>query len=198
MITITLAKYVNPCVANSGGISRAWVFDPADFTWTQAAGTAGAPLPPYTAVALSAGATLVGGSGFYPIPFYYLTAQYKATHSRKNTANKWTHTFSCFLPGINASLTEFIGNLQNASTCSSLGLLIEDYNGVFTVVGEGIVNTLPIPGLWRMLMDGSDEDTGKAIDDDNGVMLSIKGDYNRKAVQYIGSLASIIALQETA
>ena len=197
MITFTSNKYTAPCVGNSGGVARAWVFDPADFTWTQAAATAANPLPPYTAVALMAGATLVGGSGFYNIPFYYLTADYKATHSRKNTTNKWAHQFSCMMPQINKDLTEFIANMQAVGTCSSLGLVIEDYNGTITVVGEGYVNGTPIPALWRMLMDGTEETTGTAIDDDNGVKLVIKGDYNRKAVQFTGGLAAILALVET-
>jgi hypothetical protein len=197
MLTVTSNKYTPACNANSGGVSRAWIFDPADFTWTQAAATAANPLPPYTAVALVSGATLAGGSGFYPIPFYYLTASYKATHTRKNTANKWTHTFSCMLPQMSSGLTEYIANIQSASTCSSIGLLIEDYNGIFTVIGEGVVNGTAIAQLWRMLMDGTEEDTGKNIDDDNAVTLVIKGDYNRKAVQYTGTLDSIVALQET-
>lgn len=197
MLSITNNKYTAPCTSNSGGIARAWLFDPMDFTWTQAAATAANPLPPYTAVALMAGATLVGGSGFYPIPFYYLTAEYKATQSRKLTANKWAHQFSCVMPQINSGLTEFIANAQTAGTCSSLGLVIEDYNTTITVVGEGVVNGVVIGALWRLLMDGTEEQTGKAIDDDNSVTFMLKGDYNRKAVQFTGGLAAILALQET-
>lgn len=197
MLSITLAKHSAACNANSGGISRAWLFDPADFSWTQAAATSAAPLPPYTAVALASGATLTGGSGFYPISFYYLSADYKATHSRKNSANKWMHEFSCFLPQESSDLTNYIANMQAASTCSSLGILLQDYNGTFTVLGEGVVNGNPVNQVWRMLMDGTTDATGKAIDDDNGVQLVIKGEYNRKAIQYTGTLASIVALQET-
>jgi len=197
MLSITLAKHNASCNANSGGVSRAWLFDPADFTWTQASATAADPLPPYTAVALSTGATLVGGSGFYPINFYYLSASYKATHSMKNSANKWTHEFSCFLPQISSDLTGYIANIQATSTCASVGLVIEDFNGTITIVGEGVINANPIPGVWRMLMDGSSEETGKALDDENGVNLVIKGDYNRKAIQFTGGLSSILALVET-
>jgi len=101
MLSIALTKHNPACNSNSGGVSRAWVFDPADFTWTQAAPSTGIPYPPYTAVALMSGATLAGGSGFYPINFYYLTAQYKYPHSRKNTSNTWAHQFSCFRdPGL--------------------------------------------------------------------------------------------------
>lgn len=197
MLTITNHKYVATCAANSGGISRLWVFDPADFTWTQAAATAANPLPPYTAVALMAGATLVGGSGFYKVPLYYLTGMYKAVQSRKNTSNVWSHELSFTLPQMSIELTEFIANLQAAANCSSLGWLICDYNGVFTVLGEQFVGGVAIPGLWRMLMDGTEETTGKALEDDNASTIVIKGNYNRKAVQYTGSLASIVALEET-
>lgn len=196
MLSITNNKYVAPCLGNSGGISNAWVFDPADFTFTQAAGTASNPLAPYTAVALMAGATLVGGSGFYPVPFYYLTGSYKATHSKKNTSNVWAHELSFFMPRINSGLTEFIANLQAASSCSSLGWIIEDYNQTVTVLGEMNVGGVPIP-LWRMLMDGSTEETGKSMEDDNGATVMIKGTYTRKAVQFTGGIAAIIALQET-
>lgn len=197
MLTITLAKHNPSCNSNSGGISRAWVADPADFTWTQAAATAAVPYAPYTAVALSAGATLVGGSGFYPINFYYQTAQVKSTHSRKNTSNTWAHQFSCYLAQENSDLINFIGTLQQASTCSSLMIVVEDSNGNIFVYGEAVVNGNPITAIWRMLMDGSEADTGKVFEDDNGISLMVKGNYIRPAIQFTGGLAAIIALQET-
>jgi hypothetical protein len=197
MLSITLAKDPLNCIANSGGVSRAWVFDPADFTWTQAAATAALPYPPYTAIALMTGATLTGGSGFYPINFYYLTAEKKSGQSRKNTSNKWAHQFSCLLPYENSALINFIGTLQAASTCSSLGLVIEDYNGNITIMGEQFVGGNPIPALWRMLMDGTEITSGKQIEDDNAVTLMIKGDYIRPAIQFTGGLSAILALAET-
>jgi hypothetical protein len=188
MLSVTVSKYVPSCIPNSGGISRAWVFDPADFDFTYAAGTG------YTAVALMGGATILGGSGFFPIKFNYLEGQYKASHTFKGSSNKWAHSISLQVAYIGQELADFLTDMQTASTCGSLAFVLELNNGKVIVIGESNVNSAVIPN-FRFVMDGTEADSGKAFDDNNGAQLMFKGDYTRAAYEFTGGVAAIIALE---
>lgn len=188
MLSVSLSKYTPDCVQNSGGISRAWVFDPADFDFTLVSGAG------YTAVALVAGATVLGGSGFFPIKFNYVEGQYKATQSMKGTSVKYAHSLSLQVSIVGQTLAEFLIDMQKASSCNSLGFIIEMNNGKVIVIGESVVNSEVIP-FFRVVMDGTELDGGKAFDDNNGATLMFKGDYSRPAYEFTGGVAAIIALQ---
>jgi len=189
MLSVSITGYAPPCSNNSGGISRAWVFDPADMDFTQATET-----DPYTAVALVAGATVVGGSGFKPIKFDYLEAEHKAVQSLKGSSNKWAHTLALQVPQHGQKLSEFLLKQSIASSCGSLGFVIEQNNGKVIVIGESVVNASTIP-VFRIVMDGTEDGSGKAFDDVNGAKLMYKGDYSRPAWEYTGGIDAIIALQ---
>lgn len=189
MLTIQVSGYTKPCESNSGGISRAWVFDPADFDFTQATAS-----DPYTAVALAAGATIIDGSGFFPIGFDYLEGELKAPQTGKGSSNKYAHSLMLQVPVMGQELTKFLLDMQKASACSSLGFIVECNNGKVMVLGERVVNGGTIP-FFRVVMDGTEVESGKAMDDHNGAKLMFKGDYTRPLHEFTGGVDAIIALQ---
>jgi hypothetical protein len=189
MLSVTVAKYIPSCEPNSGGISRAWVFDPADFDFTKPGATS-----EYTAVALAGSATILGGSGFFPIKFNYLEGQLKSPQTMKGTSVKYAHSLSLQVPEMGKELTDFLIKMQKASSCGSLAFIVEQNNGRVMVLGESIVNADVIPN-FRVVMDGTELDGGKAFDDANGATLMFKGDYTRPLCEFTGGVAAIIALE---
>lgn len=191
MLTIQVEGYIKPCAPNTGGVSRVWVFDPADFDWTGIAGDF-----EYTAVALVAGATILGGSGFFPVQFDYLEGELKAPQSVKGSSNKYANSLALQVPVNGKELSKFIATMQQATACSSLGFVIEQNNSKVMIMGESIVNGGTIP-FFRIIMDGTEIDTGKAFDDPNGAKLMFKGDYGRPLCEFTGGVDVIIGLQGT-
>lgn len=189
MIQFQAGGYARNCDANSGGVSRVWVADSADFDFTSIAGSFN-----YTAVALIAPATLIGGSGFFPINFNYLEGQLKTGQSVKSSSNVYKNSLELFIPVFGKEASVFQSKMQQASACGSLLFIIELYNGDVMVMGESSVNTIAIP-IFRVIMDGAESDSGKAMDDANGVKLMFKGDYTRPLAEFTGGIAAIIALQ---
>lgn len=57
MLSVKLRPMNKPCVTTSGGVARVWVFDPEDFSFTQANDDAITGPQPYTAIALRTGGT---------------------------------------------------------------------------------------------------------------------------------------------
>jgi len=192
MLSIPLTGFLKDCNPNQGGISRIWVADPADFNFTQAGAT-----DPYTAVALNSGATVAGGSGFFKVDFTYLEATYKAAQSVKGTQNKVSHTLTAQLPKISDGLNAFLFQAMEAAYCSALLVVMQFNTGVIKVMGEAWVNAAPIPAVFRIVMDGTEEDSGKNYDDFSGANVSFKGDYWRPAFTFTGGLAAITALEAT-
>lgn len=192
MLTFQASGYIKPCTPNTGGISRVWVFDPADMDFTQG----GAPANSYSAVALTGGATILGGSGFFSIGFDYLEGQLKSPMNAKGSSVKYAHALSLHVPEVANDLTNFLITMTIALACSSLGFIIEQNNGHVMVMGESIVNGSPIP-IFKVIMDGTEVDTGKAFDDANGAGLMFKGDYGRPLFEFTGGIAAIIALEGT-
>lgn len=196
MLSIQVTGYTKQCVPNSGGISRVFVFDPVDFDWTQS-GITVPGLAPYTAVALRGGATLLGGSGFFEIGFDYLEAEHKAPQSVKGSSQKWAHSLSLQLPYDNQRLTNFLYAMMAALTCTSLGFVIVYNNSVIKIMGERYVNAAELTAIFRVIMDGSEVDSGKAMDDPNGAKVMFKGDYNRPLNEFTGGIGAITALAGT-
>lgn len=188
MLSIPVIGYVKPCTPNSGGISRVWVFDPEDMDFTYVPGSA-----IYSAVALRAGATILGGSGFFPIGFDYLEGRVQSAQSAKGSSNKWANTLELEVPFFGKELALFLESMQQATSCSSLGFILEQNNGKVVVMGEKYVNSATIP-FFRVIMDGTKADGGKAYDDPNGAALMFKGDYSRPLYEYV-NVEDIIALQ---
>lgn len=179
----TFIKYKQAtCQKVSGGIAQAYVFDPADFNFTQAAPTSGL-IHPYTAVA-----DLSGGDGYFePIVFMRKMADYKFSQKSKGGyAAAYTHTFTAQVSDVSMLTAQFASIIDQGAECCGLGILLVLNSGRILVLGENNVNesTLPIP--FFMYQDGSSADTGKAFDDLNTNTLVITGDYNRPAIEYTG------------
>jgi hypothetical protein len=194
MLCIRLKSFDRACQATSGGVSRVWIFDRDDFNWTQAADDADGSKGVYTAVALRAGATLIGGSGFFPVDFQYLEAEYKYAQSKKGASVKYEHSLEMMLPDIGQFITTWNNKVDAAGACCGIGILVELYSGKMLVLGEKWVNAASIPE-WRMAQDGSTATSGKLTDDENGQTTILKGDYVRSAYEYTGGVASITALE---
>lgn len=190
MISGVPVKYDPTCINNAGGISRAWLFDAADFDFTT-----GLPPATYSAVALVAGATIIGGSGFFPIKFNNLEGDYKANHTQNtNGSNEYAHTASLQVQILGSELTNFMNLNQLLSACGRMGLILEQNNGKVIVIGESVVNGVTIP-TFKVRLDGSEIASGKAWADNNGATLSFKAMYNRAAFEFTGGVSAIIALE---
>ena len=192
MLSIQTTGYLKACSPNHGGISRIWIGDPQDFNFTQAE-----PNGPYMAVSLNAGASIVGGSGFYKVDFTYLEGTYKSNQSVKGTQNKVSHTLTCQLPTMSTRLNDFLMTAMAATYCTGLLVVMQFNTGVIKVMGEAVVNSMPIPAVFRVIMDGTEEDSGKAYDDFSGANVSFKGDYWRFAMVFEGGVEGITALEAT-
>lgn len=191
MVRFQAGGYTRQCDPNSGGISRVWVADSADFDWTNAGGTNTCV---YSAVALVAGATILGGSGFFPIEFDIYEGELKTAHSVKGSSNKYSSTLTLQTPVWGKEAGIFAAKMQKASACGSLLFVVEQNNGRILVMGESIVNAGKIP-LFRVIMDGTESDSGKQFDDMNGSKFVFKGDYTRPLFEFTGGASAIEALE---
>lgn len=189
MLSIDVLGYAAQCDPVNGGISRVWVFDPADIDWTQVT-----PGDVYTACALAAGATTAAGGGFREIKFDYLEGEYKAPFTRKNSSVKYNHALTLHLPQISQDMTKFLETLQKAAACASLGFVFQLNTGKVLVMGESIVNGDKIVQFRVLLDDGTEVGSGKMLDDSQGATVVFKGDYVRPLYEYTGGVSTIEAL----
>ncbi len=194
MLCITLASLTRVCAGVSGGVVRLWVFDGADFDWTQGAAVAGA-LPAYTTVARATGATAMGGAKMFPIIFADKTAKFSYTQSRKGCSVKYELTVSFALPDLGQVITNWNQVTDAAGCCCGIGIAVQLNTGRILIFGEQMVNAAAINIPLKMVQDGSTGDTGLLLDDENQQNTVLKGDYSRLPYEYTGGAASLIALQ---
>lgn len=192
MVCITLKSFIRACAPVSGGISDLVIFDPDDFTWTQAAPVAGVKQP-YTAVARQAGATSPNGV-FFIVNFQAEEAEWTWKQTVKGCSVKYEHAFNFQLPENGQTLTNFLEALDAAACCCQLGIVLRLNTGKILVAGEKFVNAAAIP-KFRMLNSGSSGTSGKLLDDFNGGNLIITGPYSRNLYEYTGAWSTITALE---
>jgi hypothetical protein len=192
MLCVNLKKYTRPCLGVTGGISRIWIFDPADFDFTQAAAIDG-QAQPYTAIARRAGATAANGGNMFPVVFQYQEANRSWKHAVNGCSVMYSHEVKAQLPQLSHELTVFLKSLDSAGCCCGLGLIIEHNDGKIFVMGEKFVNAVQIP-FFLVKMDGSDGDSGKKFNDFNGANVLFKSDYSRDLYEFNGGSAAINAL----
>lgn len=192
MLCITLQSYNAPCGVTSGGVSDIWIFDPSDFDFTQTT-TAGVKQP-YTAVALRAGATALGGAKMFPVKFQRKEAEFKFKHSINGASVKYDFDIMAQLPNLSHDLTIFLQSLDNAGVCCGLGMIILLNSGKLFVIGERYVNTGLVP-YFEVKMDGSEGGSGKKFEDFNGANVMFKAEYGRMAYEYTGGVQSIVDFQ---
>lgn len=192
MLCVTLTSYNAPCGVTSGGVSNIWVYDPADFDWTQTT-TAGV-VQPYTALALRPTATEIGGAKMFPVKFQNKEAEFKFKHSINGASVKYEFDLMAQLPNLSHDLTNFLRSLDSAGICCGLGIVILLNSGKIFVLGERFVNNQLLP-YFEVKMDGSDGTSGKKFDDFNGANVMFKGEYSRMAYEFSGGLSVILGFQ---
>lgn len=193
MIQFQAGGYARQCDPNSGGVAAVWVADSSDFDWTNAGGTNTCV---YSAVGLRGGATILDGSGFFPIGFDIYEGELKTGHSVKGSSNKYGNSLMVQLPVWGKEAGIFAAKMQKASACGSLLFVVQQNNGRIMVMGESYVNGIKIPP-FRVIMDGTEFESGKQFDDINGAKFMFKGDYTRPLFEFTGGVDAIIALEGT-
>lgn len=194
MLAIKLKKFDRECAPTSGGVSRLWIFDRDDFDFTQGVADADGNKPPYTAIALRAGATADGGGLLFKVLFEYKTAEYKYSQSLTGSSVKYEHSLEMLLPDIGHFITQWNERVDSASACNGIGMIIELNSGKIIVIGEKYVNGDPIRE-WRIVQNGSSATSGKLFEDPNGQTTVLTGDFYRSAYEYSGTVASLLALE---
>ncbi len=192
MLCVTLQSYSVPCAATSGGVSNIWVFDPADFNFSQT--TTLGNKDPYAAITLTAGATAAGGAKMFPVKFQNKEAEFKFKHSVNGASVKYDFDIMAQLPNLSNELTNFLRSLDDAGVCCGLGIVILLNSGKIFVLGERNVNGNTLP-YFEVKMDGSEGGSGKKFEDFNGANVMFKGEYSRMAYEFAGGAGAIIGLQ---
>jgi len=146
MLCVTLKSYTAPCSATTGGVSDLWVYDPADFNWTQDATTKS-----YTAITLRDGATAAGGAKMFRLTFQRKEAEFKFKHTLNGCSVKYEFDLDAQLPNLSQELTNYLSSLDSAGCCCGLGLVIRLNSGKIFVIGERYVNGNTIP-YFEMLL----------------------------------------------
>jgi GH24 family phage-related lysozyme (muramidase) len=190
MLSVTVQGYGQTCTStNSGGLSRLWVGDADDFTFT--AGTTNAQTSGYSAIARRGADE--DGRLLYEITSLEDTLSAKATQSITDGAVSWAYEIGGRLIKMQQSLSQFAEKLDAAAICGQLLWIWEDNNGLFWVAGEKWIGTSTIP-KFKIKQDGSVIDWGAAFNQFNGMTFSAKGNYRRPPYTYTGGSAGIIAM----
>lgn len=197
MLNLVFQKYTKACSSVAGGISRVWFYDPADFDWTMTT-TGAAPVlvvKQYTVVARVAGATYAGGARMFSVPVIAEESFRTEKHtSRKGCSSKWDHELTFQLAQLSKELTAYMVSLTDAGCCAGLGVVIEHYDGKVFCMGESIVNTVAIPRFYAY-MDGTEGESGKLMDDFNGMTVKVKSSYVRPLLEFTGGVSVIIGFE---
>lgn len=190
MLCVTLKALTQLCTGVSGGMVRLWIFDPADFDWTQGPPVTGS-LPPYTAVALKVPST----GKMCRINFTEKTGKWSYTQSRNGCSVKYEHTFEFAIPNLSHSITNWDEIVDAAGCCCGLGVIFQLNTGKMFVAGERVVNAAAIEIPMKIVQEGSTGDSGLLLDDANQQATILKGDFGRSLYEYTGGAQSIISLE---
>lgn len=193
MLCVTLNKLTRECAPSSGGVSRLLIFDPADFDFTQDTTSKA-----YTAVARRVGADEAPNLGFFfDVKFKRKEAEFKYTHSiGASGAPKYAAELTALFPALGQELTNFLTNLDAASYCCGLGLVVVLNSGVIYILGEGYVDGEVVDPFYEVLHNGTEATSGKLFDDLNGATLKFTSDYGRAPNTFSGGLSSILGMAE--
>ena len=195
MLCAKLISNKGTCAPVSGGIAQIFLFDPADFDFTQGAAVAGV-VQPYTAIVdLSEG----DPNFVYPVNFQRYEAEYTAKQSSKaGFYTKYEHQISCVSPDLSMLQTQWNMLVDKAGACCGVGVIIVLNSGKIFIMGESSVNAAALAVPFFTYQDGSTATSGKKFDDANATTVMIKGDYSRPLIQYTGGISTILALVEAA
>lgn len=197
MLCVNFNNLTRECTPSSGGVSRLLIFDPSDFNWVQDPVTKS-----YTAVTLRDGADGANpgndpnASGFFfDIKFKRKEAEFKFTHSiGASGAPKYASELTALYAALGQELTNFLINMDAASYCCGIGLVVVLNSGVIYVLGEGFVNDAFVDPFYEVLHNGTEATSGKLFDDLNGATLKFTSDYGRPPHEFSGGLNAILDL----
>jgi hypothetical protein len=193
MICVSLVGYNRTCGAVTGGISDVGIFDPNDLNFTQAAAIAGVNQP-YSAVAIR---DTVTDPAVFIIDFLVDNGQFTFKQTVNGCSTKYEFDVALQLAELSHDLATFLESMDAAGCCCGLGIFVRLNSGKTFVLGEKYVNDSAIT-KFIMKNDGSDGDSGKVLDDFNGVNLHLKGSYKRMAYEYTGSWDVVVAMSDQA
>lgn len=182
------------CAPSSGGVSRILIFDPNDFSFAQDPQSRA-----YTAIVRRPGADTDSDLGFfYDIPFKRKEAERTWSQTIGTSgATKYTHTVTALVAALGQDLTNFLSNLDAASYCCGLGIIIEHNDGKVFVMGEKYVDDETIPVFW-VEHSGTEGGTGKLFDESNGATIKFVGDYSRELNEFKGGIDAVLGMMAVA
>lgn len=194
-LCVKLTSNTRTCAAASGGVARIWLFDGADFDFTQAAAVSGVAQP-YTAVALTTAAALLTDAKMYKVDFMIGTAQYSYKQSSKGGFfTKYEHSLTFQSPDLSQLAATWNQAIDKAGLCCGISAAILFNTGRILIAGEKSVNAAIVPVPFRIAQDGSSGDSGKLFDDPNAYTTMLKGDYGRALYEFTGGVAALTALE---
>lgn len=196
MLSVTLKAFDRTCGPTSGGVSRVWIFDRSDFSFTQGAADADGNLPAYSAIVRRTGATEAGGAVMFPVKFVRNEAEYKYSMSKKGTSVKYEHSLEFLMADLDQFITQWNQKVDAAGACEGIGIIVELNSGKILVLGERYVNDALVSGNWEIAQDGASGTSGKLNDDINGHTAVLKGDYRRGAYEFSGGVGAVEALED--
>lgn len=197
MLCVNFNNLTRECTPSSGGVSRLLIFDPSDFDWTQDPVTKS-----YVAVAKRSGADGANPSNnpnesgfFFDIKFKRKEAEFKFTHSiGASGAPKYASELTALYAALGQDLTNFLINMDAASYCCGIGLVVVMNSGVVYVLGEGFVNGNLVDPFYEVLHNGTEATSGKLFDDLNGATLKFTSDYGRPPHTFSGGLNTLLSM----
>lgn len=197
MLCVNFNNLTRECTPSSGGVSRLLIFDPSDFDWAQDPVTKS-----YVAVTLRPGADESNpgndpnASGFFfDIKFKRKEAEFKFTHSiGASGAPKYASELTALYAALGQELTNFLINMDAASYCCGIGLVVVLNSGVIYVLGEGFVNSEFVDPFYEVLHNGTEATSGKLFDDLNGATLKFTSDYGRPPHTFSGGLNTLLSM----
>jgi len=178
------------CSNSPGGVAKMYIFDPADFDWTQAAPVSGV-IQPYTAIA---DLSTDDPSTLFEVSFQRDEAEYSFKQSsKKGFSTKYEHQVVFTRPGMDMLQTQWAALMDKAGGCCGIGIIVVTNDGLIRILGENSVNGDPLTVPFFFYQDGTTGTTGKKFDDSNAIVPMLKGDYSRAAIYYTGPLSDITA-----
>lgn len=192
MLQVSVIGYSQACESNSGGISRIWVGDAADFDLT--AGAPNAEEAGYSAIARRAGATHAGGADLFEVVFRDESGNVQVTQSVEEGSAQWAYNLQASLLRNQQIQSRFLIKLDTASICGQLLWVWEDYNGKIFMAGEMYVGGA-LQRKFKLRQNGSVMSWGQTLNNFNGTNLQIQGNYFRPPYEFTGGILAIQAMQ---
>lgn len=194
MLCKTPAALAKVCNNTASGVSKAWLFDPLDFTWTQPTATNGSGA--LTVVARATGATAIGGALMYPVILDNKdnASEYTAKRSSKNRKPKYEHNLNLKYEALSQTFTDWLTAID-ATACCGVGIVMLLNNGKILIAGQRVIGGTEIAYPLQMLLDDGTFTSGKATDDFQGGDLNFKGDHNLPLNEFTGNISVIVGFE---